>query len=63
MRLEPGGRIDTLPGTAPDPLLEYRKVLDRATDAEEVTVDGVEAYRFEMPTPGGLSALRRIGCR
>ena len=34
---------------APDPLLEYRKVLDQATDAEEVTLDGVEAYRLEMP--------------
>jgi hypothetical protein len=51
VRLEPGGRIDTLPGNAtlPDPLLEYRRALDRATEAEEVEVDGVPAYRLVMP--------------
>jgi hypothetical protein len=51
VRLEPGGRIDTLPAgsAAPDPLLEYRRVLDRATTAEEVEVDGVPAYRLTMP--------------
>jgi hypothetical protein len=49
IRVRMGDRIDTLKGTVPDPLLEYRKVLDGATDAEEVTVDGVEAYRLEMP--------------
>jgi hypothetical protein len=57
VRLEPGGRIDTLRGGAPDPLLEYRKVLDQATDAEEVTLDGVEAYRLEMPRQ--VAYLRR----
>jgi hypothetical protein len=49
IRIRMGDRIDTLRGTVPDPLLEYRKVLDGATDAEEVTIDGVEAYRLEMP--------------
>ena len=51
MRLQPGGPIDTLPAgaTSPDPLLAYRAVLDRATAVEEVEVDGVEAYRFEVP--------------
>ena len=57
VRLEPGGRIDTIKGGAPDPLLEYRKVLDQATDAEEVTLDGVEAYRLEMPRQ--VAYLRR----
>ena len=57
VRLEPGGPIDTLKGTVPDPLLEYRKVLDGATDAEEVTIDGVEAYRLEMPRQ--VAYLRR----
>ena len=49
IRVRMGDRIDTLKGTSPDPLLEYRKVLDGATDAQEVTIDGVEAYRLEMP--------------
>ena len=57
VRLEPGGPIDTLKGTVPDPLLEYRKVLDGATDAEKVTIDGVEAYRLEMPRQ--VAYLRR----
>jgi hypothetical protein len=50
VRLEPGGPVTTIPGPpGPDPLLEYRKVLERATTVEEVTIDGVEAYRFEVP--------------
>ena len=32
-------------------------MLDRATDAEEVTIDGVEAYRLEMPRQ--VAYLRR----
>lgn len=57
VRLEPGGPIDTIKGGAPDPLLEYRKVLDQATDAEEVTLDGIEAYRLKMPRQ--VAYLRR----
>ena len=51
VRLRPGGPIDTLPlgAAAPDPLLEYRRRLDRAATAEEVEVDGVPAYRLTMP--------------
>lgn len=50
VRLEPGGPVTTIPGPPePDPLLAYRTVLERATAAEEVEVDGVEAYRFEVP--------------
>jgi hypothetical protein len=51
VRLEPGGPIETLPNSAgtPDPLLAYRKVLDNASEVEEVTLDGVEAYRLEVP--------------
>ena len=48
----PGARraVTTIPGPpGPDPLLEYRAVLDRATAVEEVTIDGVDAYRFEVP--------------
>jgi hypothetical protein len=52
VRLEPGGPVTTIPGPpGPDPLLEYRKVLDRATAVEEGTIGGVEAYRFEVPGP------------
>lgn len=59
VRLTPGGPIDTLPAGAsmPDPLLEYRRLLDRATTASETTVDGVEAYRLEVPN--GVAYLRR----
>jgi hypothetical protein len=57
IRVRIDGRIDTLKGGAPDPLLEYRKVLDQATDAEEVTLDGVAAYRLEMPRQ--VAYLRR----
>lgn len=57
VRLEPGGPVDTLRGTVPDPLLEYREALERATDAEEVTVGGVPAYRLE--TPRQVAYLRR----
>ena len=32
-------------------------MLDGATDAEEVTIDGVEAYRLEMPRQ--VAYLRR----
>jgi hypothetical protein len=51
VRLEPGGPIDTLPAgaAAPDPLLEYRRVLDRAAAAEEAEIGGVPAYRLTMP--------------
>jgi hypothetical protein len=50
VRLEPGGPVTTIPGPPePDPLLSYRAVLDRATAVEEVTLDGVEAYRFTVP--------------
>ena len=51
VRLKPGGPVNTLPAGsgAPDPLLEYRRVLDRATTAEEIEVDGVSAYRLAMP--------------
>jgi hypothetical protein len=56
VRLEPGGPVTTIPGPpGPDPLLEYRAVLDRATAVEEVTLDGVEAYRFEVP-----GAIRQV---
>lgn len=50
IRLEPGGPIHRLErGDAPrDPLLAYRDALDHATAAEEVEVDGVEAYRLEI---------------
>jgi hypothetical protein len=50
VRLEPGGPVDTLPNAtpAPDPLLAYREVLDRATSVEEVRIDGVDAYRFAV---------------
>jgi hypothetical protein len=51
VRLEPGGPIETVPNAVdtPDPLLEYRKVLERASAVEEVTLDGVEAYKLDVP--------------
>jgi hypothetical protein len=51
VRLEPGGPIETVPNSieTPDPLLVYREVLEKASEVEEVTLDGVEAFRLEVP--------------
>jgi hypothetical protein len=51
VRLEPGGPIDTLTSSAetPDPLLQYRAVLEQARRVEEVELGGVDAYRLEVP--------------
>jgi hypothetical protein len=51
VRLELGGPIETVPNSieTPDPLLAYREVLEKASEVEEVTLDGVEAYRLEVP--------------
>src|SRR3954470_5373679 len=53
VRLRPGGPIDTLKNTVatPDPLLEYRRILDRATEVAEVELGGVDAYRLTVGGP------------
>jgi hypothetical protein len=62
----PDGRVDqhisrwTLGARSrTDPLLEYRRVLERATQAEEVEVDGVPAYRLAVAGDVGQIAYFR----
>ncbi len=59
VRLQPGGPVDTLPASAaaPDPLLAYRELLDRASARGEVEEVG-EAYRLTVP--GGEGRVAQV---
>ena len=63
VRLEPGGRIDTLPAGIDDarPAARVPGGAGEASRVEEVELDGVDAYRLEVPCrpPGGVPAQVR----
>ncbi len=59
VRLQPGGPVDTLPAgsAAPDPLLAYRELLDRAASRGKVEEVG-DTYRLTVP--GGEGRVAQV---